>query len=56
MNASLSSFFQMGGYGPYVFSAYGGVFLFLAVQGMIAWQRWRMDLKKIHLLIDTPHE
>ncbi len=37
----LAEFFRMGGYGFYVWLAYGSVIIFLALQLFIPWQRWR---------------
>ena len=45
MIALLHHFFYMGGYGFYVFNAYGIVFLFLIVQWFLPWQRWRQYIK-----------
>lgn len=38
---SLIQFLQMGGYGAYVFPAYGLVIMALAWQWFIPWRRWR---------------
>lgn len=34
-------FFMMGGYGLYVWSAYGTVAFWLLLQWLIPWRRWR---------------
>lgn len=41
MIAALQHFFHMGGYGLYVFSAYGSVVLLLAIQWFLPWRRWQ---------------
>ena len=41
MADTLQQFFYMHGHGVYVFSAYGCVLLFLALQWFIPWRRWR---------------
>jgi heme exporter protein CcmD len=37
-------FFQMGGYGAYVFGAYGCVLALLLLQWFIPWRRWQQYL------------
>lgn len=44
MTETLRHFFVMGGYGSYVFSAYGSVIIFLACQWFHPWRRWRKYL------------
>lgn len=39
MNA-LMNFLYMGGYGSYVFTAYGSVLTLLGLQWFISWRRW----------------
>lgn len=39
--SSLLSFLNMGGYGSYIWSAYGLVGGFLALQFLLPWRRWR---------------
>ncbi len=34
-------FFQMNGYGWYVFSAYGSVLILLLAQWLLPWRRWK---------------
>jgi heme exporter protein CcmD len=45
MLTTLQHFFYMSGYGFYVFSAYGSVFLLLAVQWFLPWRRWQRYLR-----------
>ncbi len=40
----MQHFLQMGGYGGYVFSAYGCVIAFLGTQWFLSWRRWRQYL------------
>lgn len=47
----LYQFFQMGGYGSYIFSAYGCVMFVLFIQWFLPWRRWRK-----HLSIRNQHE
>ena len=42
----MQEFFYMNGHGIYVFSAYGAVFFFLALQWFIPWRRWRRFLQQ----------
>ena len=42
---NLQHFIQMGGYGFYVFSAYGCVLAFLSAQWFFSWHRWRRYLR-----------
>ena len=44
----LHRFFHMGGYGAYVFSAYGSVIFFLVVQWLIPFRLWKNYLRKRH--------
>lgn len=46
MTNALIQFIKMGGYGSYVFSAYGIVFVFLSIQMFIPWRRWRRYLRE----------
>lgn len=46
MIAALPHFFHMGGYGLYVFSAYGSVIALLTVQWFLPWRRWRKYLRE----------
>ena len=41
MLIALKNFLYMGGYAFYVWSAYGIVFFFLALQWMMPWRQWR---------------
>jgi heme exporter protein CcmD len=40
MTASINAFFHMGGYGFYVWSAYGSVAILLSAQWFFSWRRW----------------
>jgi heme exporter protein CcmD len=40
MMAAIKQFFNMGGYGFYVWLAYGSVFAYLFIQWLIPWHRW----------------
>jgi heme exporter protein CcmD len=40
------NFLNMGGYGFYVWSAYGSVLTFLLIQWLIPWVRWQKYLHK----------
>jgi heme exporter protein D len=42
---SLRDFFHMGGYGFYVWSAYGLVLIFLLVQWFVPYRRWKKYLR-----------
>jgi heme exporter protein CcmD len=44
---NLYHFFYMGGYGLYVWSAYGCMLIFLTIQWFIPWQTWKKYVKKI---------
>ena len=44
MMAHLFHFLQMGGYGVYVFGAYGSVFTLLLLQWFISWRRLQRHL------------
>jgi heme exporter protein CcmD len=44
----LSKFFAMGGFGQYVFPAYGLVIATLFLQWFIPWRRWQDYLRKRH--------
>lgn len=46
MMTALHDFFHMGGYGFYVFSAYGSVIAFLIMQWFIPWKRWQNYLRE----------
>lgn len=46
MILSLQHFFLMGGYGFYVFSAYGLVLTLLGWQWLKHWRRWRNYLRE----------
>jgi heme exporter protein CcmD len=46
MYADLLQFLYMGGYGGYVFSAYGSVIVLLFLQWFIPWRRWRRYAKQ----------
>lgn len=46
MTDTLRNFFAMGGYAFYVWSAYGSVLTFLAVQWFLPWRRWRKYLRE----------
>ncbi|GEM_PF-1653026 len=48
MTTTLLNFFQMNGYGFYIWTAYGGVLVFLLVQWFIPWRRWRRYLSECH--------
>lgn len=37
----LKNFFLMGGYGWYIFTAYGTVSIFLLVQWLISFRQWK---------------
>lgn len=37
---TIKHFFAMGGYGYYVWSAYGCVFLYLSMQWLLPWRKW----------------
>jgi len=43
---AVQAFFHMGGYGFYVWSAYGSVFIFLSAQWFISWRRWKLYLRQ----------
>jgi len=43
---SLASFFHMGGYGAYVWPAYGATAVVLVAQAVIAWRGHRRALKQ----------
>ncbi|VVC74873.1 hypothetical protein AQUSIP_01470 [Aquicella siphonis] len=43
---TLLSFLNMGGYGFYVWSAYGCVFAFLLAQWFFPWRRWQHYLRE----------
>lgn len=45
MTNTLFNFFYMNGHGYYVWSAYGSVFILLAIQWFIPWLRWRSILR-----------
>ena len=44
MIENILTFFQMGGYGAYVFSAYGCVLTLLLLQWFIPWRRFKRHL------------
>lgn len=46
MSELLRHFFHMGGYGLYVFSAYGSVITLLTIQWLIPWRRWQHYLRE----------
>lgn len=46
MTNALPHFLAMGGYGLYVWSAYGSVLAFLTVQWFIPWRRWKRYLRE----------
>jgi len=46
--ANFLSFLNMGGYGVYVWSAYGLVTGILALQLFLPWKRWQKLNKKSH--------
>ena len=46
MLTTILKVFHMGGYGFYVFSAYGSVIVFLLLQWFIPWQRWKKYLRR----------
>lgn len=43
---ALYDFFYMGGYGTYVFGAYGSVLIYLLIQWFIPWRRWQKFLRE----------
>lgn len=43
---TLQEFIRMGGYGNYIWSAYGIVVLFLIYAWRMPWQRWRKMRKE----------
>jgi heme exporter protein CcmD len=45
---TLIDFLQMGGYGWYVWGAYGTVLSSLAMQWFISWRRWQRHHNKNH--------
>lgn len=45
----MDRFFYMGGYGFYVWSAYGCVIAFLFAQWLRPWIRWHRYLRKLKL-------
>lgn len=57
MTHALLNFFYMGGYGGYVFTAYGSVLLFLIIQWLVPWQRWRhYKRKQKNSILTQTHE
>lgn len=46
MISTLQDFFYMGGHGVYVWSAYGVVLVFLALQWFFPWRKWRRYLQQ----------
>lgn len=44
--STLIEFIDMGGYGLYVFSAYGCVLTFLLAQWFLPWRRWQKYLSE----------
>ena len=46
MTDALQQFFYMGGHGFYVWSAYGGVFIFLIAQWFFPWRKWQQYLQQ----------
>lgn len=46
MMMALQNFLNMGGYGFYVWSAYGCVLAFLLAQWFIPWRRWKHTLRQ----------
>jgi heme exporter protein D len=42
---AIRQFFYMGGYAWYVWSAYALVFVFLFVQWLLPWRRWKKYLR-----------
>ena len=47
MISTLLTFFHMGGYGFYVWTAYASVFALLIAQWFIPWRRWRNYLRQL---------
>lgn len=45
MTEQLVNFVSMGGYGFYVWSAYGSVLAFLFTQWFFPWRRWQKYLR-----------
>lgn len=43
----INHFFEMGGYGIYVFPAYGLVLTLLGIQWFSAWRRWHRFSQQI---------
>jgi heme exporter protein CcmD len=43
----LLHFLHMGGYGFYVWGAYGSVLVFLLLQWFFPWRRWRRYLQSV---------
>lgn len=43
---TLLEFLRMGGYGIYVWTAYGAVFALLTVQWLLPWRRWQRFLAR----------
>jgi len=41
----LTNFFYMGGYGWYVWIAYGSVLSVLFMQWLIPWRRWKNSIR-----------
>lgn len=46
MTIALLDFFHMGGYGLYVWSAYGSMCAFLLAQWYFPWRRWQKYLRE----------
>jgi heme exporter protein CcmD len=46
MTTALLNFFRMGGYGFYVWCAYGSLFAFLLSQWYFPWRRWQKYLRE----------
>ncbi|MBX3708704.1 MAG: heme exporter protein CcmD [Gammaproteobacteria bacterium] len=46
MFSFLLDFLHMGGYGFYIWSAYGCVFIFLFMQWIFPWRRWKRYLRE----------
>ena len=46
----MESFFSMGGYAPYVWSAYGAAALILAVMGAASWRAYKKARSRLDKL------
>jgi heme exporter protein CcmD len=46
MLSQCMDFFRMGGYGFYVWGAYGCVFFYLLIQWFVPWRRWQHYLRE----------